>query len=70
MRVTHITRGQAGIQANTSAELDEAVTLLIAAGYTVTDVEDDPTEPWHVATVHYTGGPQQIAAIKQIVNPA
>ena len=66
-RITHMTAGQAGIQAENSADLAQAIAALAQAGYVVVDVEDDPTEPWHVATVPYTGGPQTLKTLKTLV---
>lgn len=68
MKLTHITLGQAGLHADDSAQLSTALAALMDAGYTVSDIEDDPSEPWHVATVHYSGPPVAgIRAIKDIV---
>jgi hypothetical protein len=67
MTLTHITIGQAGLHAESSEELAAAVQQLTAAGYQITDIEDDPAEPWHVATVHYQGGPAQLRTMKALL---
>jgi hypothetical protein len=53
-KITHITTRRAGLHADTSIELARAIAVLTAAGYTVSDIEDNPAEPWHVAIIHYT----------------
>jgi len=68
MKLTHITLGQAGLHADDSAQLQAAVAALQVARYTVVDIEDDANEPWHVATVHYSGTPVEgIRRIKDVV---
>jgi hypothetical protein len=54
MTLKHITRGQLGLHADSSEELATCIQRITQAGYAVTNIEDDPTEPWHVATIHYT----------------
>ena len=69
-RITHITLGHAGLHAASSAELHAMITTLAAAGYTITDVEDNPAEPWHVATIHYTYRPMALRALQDLVRGA
>jgi hypothetical protein len=66
-RLTHITTGQAGLHADTSAALTDAITTMQAAGYTVSDIEDDADEPIHAAIIHYTGGPQTLRTLKGLI---
>lgn len=70
MKLQHITKGQLGVHADNSEALTQAVTTLTDAGYSVTDVEDDPEESWHVATVHYDdtkGIQQEVGKIRRLL---
>jgi hypothetical protein len=55
MKLQHLAAGQVRVHAATSEELATGIATLTAAGYVVRDVEDDPSKPWHVATIHCTG---------------
>lgn len=65
--IRHITQGVAGLHADDSADLAQAITHLTTAGYEVTEVEDDPSEPWHVATISYRGGPQTLRTLQTLI---
>jgi len=69
MKLTHIIAGQAGIHADNSEELARVIAQAQAAGFTVTDIEDDPEEPWHVATLHYPRNkPAMVTALRKTLS--